>query len=69
MSCITAHLKILQGAFLTLRARCIKRLKFRQLPSTNVLHDPIELQDEVQKEMIKCIKHLQTVLRYLLFYL
>lgn len=60
MSCICAHLRVLQGAFKTLRPRCLKKLGF----SSNeiFLHDPAELQQEMGKEMSKCLRHLQTIL-------
>ncbi|KAJ3631382.1 hypothetical protein MTP99_012511 [Tenebrio molitor] len=63
MSCTSAHLKILQGAVKTLRSRCIRRTNMCALLKKNILHDPEILQHEMHKEMIKCIKHLQTVFR------
>ncbi|XP_044255287.1 putative odorant receptor 92a [Tribolium madens] len=62
MSCISGHLKILQGAFKTIRARCIMRTKMEKLLKEETLHDPPFLEDCVDKEMVHCIKHLQIVL-------
>ncbi|CAH0560046.1 unnamed protein product [Brassicogethes aeneus] len=58
-SCITAHIKILQGAFRTIRPRCLMRLN---LSNQNYLHDPEELQKETMEEMKRCIKHLQAII-------
>ncbi|XP_068906925.1 odorant receptor 10-like [Tenebrio molitor] len=56
MSCISAHLNVLGGAFKTLHPRCVERITRCKLNSKNLEH-------EVDKEMIKCIQHLQTLLR------
>lgn len=64
MSCISSHLKILQGAFKTVRQRCIKRTNMGFIAKQEILHDPPVLQNCVEQEVIKCIKHLQTVLRF-----
>jgi hypothetical protein len=57
MSCISAHLNVLGGAFKTLHPRCVERITRCKLNSKN-------LELEVDKEMIKCIQHLQTLLRF-----
>lgn len=59
MSCVSTHLKILEGAFRTLRPRCLKRLGFHD--HLIIIHDPKLLEEEMDREMIYCIKHLQTI--------
>lgn len=58
MSCITAHVKILQGAFRTLRPRCLKRLGYLR---ADFLHDPPDLSYEMEEEIKVCSKHLQMI--------
>ncbi|RZC36792.1 odorant receptor 92a [Asbolus verrucosus] len=50
MSCVSSHLKLLRGAFKTIRPRCIKRINM-VVDDHNILLDPKELQDETKKEM------------------
>lgn len=59
-SCVTAHIKILQGAFRTIRQRCLLRIKIND---ENFLNDPPCLQEETIKEMRRVIIHLQAVIR------
>lgn len=60
MSCVGAHLVILQGAFRTIRKRCLKKLN---MESAMFLHDPETLNKEMMKEMRKCIRHLQCLIK------
>lgn len=59
VSCISAHLDILSQAIKTIRPRCMERL---QMPIKEHLHDTPELEEEMQKEMKKCVKHLDMLL-------
>lgn len=61
ISYTTAQLSILQGAFKTIRPRCLRRLNMDDKP---VLYDPSNLADEMMKELNRCIKHLQTIFKY-----
>lgn len=61
MSCIGAHLMILQGGFKTIRGRCFKRLNMVEM---EMLHDSDILANEMSKEMKKCIRHLQCLIEY-----
>lgn len=62
MNFIVAHLLVIQGAFKTIRVRCVRRIKGRVL-RLDGLRDSEELDVEMMKEMKKTIRHLQTVFR------
>lgn len=61
MSCISAHLCIIQNAFKTIRPRCLKRLR---LSENEMLHDTAELDREMLYEIKKCTQHLQMIIEY-----
>lgn len=62
MNFIVAHLVVVQGAFRTIRVRCLKKIKGRVM-RLDGLRDSEELDVEMMKEMKKTVKHLQTVFR------
>ncbi|KAK9739614.1 7tm Odorant receptor [Popillia japonica] len=57
---VSAQLDIIQGAFETIRPRCMVRLGLKL--SQDVLKDPPALMDEMHKEMNKVVNHLQVLL-------
>ncbi|GJQ74623.1 hypothetical protein Trydic_g21477 [Trypoxylus dichotomus] len=57
---VSAQLDIIQGAFSTIRPRCIARLGLK-LP-TDILKDPPLLMEDMNKEMNKIVDHLQVLL-------
>nr|AVH87279.1 odorant receptor 38 [Holotrichia parallela] len=57
---VSAQLDIIQGAFSTIRPRCMVRLGL-ELPES-ILTDPPELMNEMNKEMNKIVDHLQVLL-------
>lgn len=60
MGCIGAHLLVLEGAIRTIQPRCAKKLHFNV--ETITRYQKVILDKEMQKEMKKCTKHLQTIL-------
>lgn len=61
MNCLTANLMIIKGAIKTIRPRCLK--KYNLPNAESLLDDPIEVQEQMHREIIKCIKHLQLVFK------
>lgn len=60
VSYTSSQLLILQGAFRTIKERCLKKLDMNE---THTLHDPKQLSDEMMKELRNCIKHLQVIFK------
>lgn len=60
MNFIAAHLTVLQGAFMTCKQRVVKRMENR----SGNLHNAALVRKEMNKEMRKNCRHLQTILRY-----
>nr|WKF45102.1 odorant receptor 44 [Podabrus annulatus] len=61
VSYTSVQLRILQGAFKTIRARCIRNLNLKDEQLT--FYDSPELNDAMMKEMNKCVKHLQIIFK------
>nr|AVH87288.1 odorant receptor 47 [Holotrichia parallela] len=61
LNCITAHVLILNGAFETIRPRCLTRLKLNNRNLSSI--DMKTLHNEMLKEQNKCIRHLQKLIR------
>ncbi|GJQ85223.1 hypothetical protein Trydic_g13063 [Trypoxylus dichotomus] len=62
LNLIGEHMNILQGAFRTIRKRCLKRIKGPAL-TENGLYNSEELEEIMMLEMKKCIRHLQMLFR------
>nr|UTN00960.1 odorant receptor [Semanotus bifasciatus] len=60
LSCVSAHLRILESAIKTIRLRCCRRIGI--IPKDE-LYDPLRLQMEMQNELKACLIHLQMVYR------
>ncbi|XP_018330857.1 odorant receptor 4-like [Agrilus planipennis] len=54
----SAQLKVLQGAFKTIRPRSLQKLGLRDVP---VMHDSPVLAKEMDRQINNCIDHLQTI--------
>lgn len=63
MNFVVGHLLVLQGAFKTIRERCVARLKGAEVRRGG-LRDSEELDLEMMGEMRKSIRHLQTIFKY-----
>ena len=64
---VATHLQILKGAFLTIRKRCLLKKTLSYDVSENGLRNSPEMEYLMSFEMKKCVKHLQSILRYILF--
>ncbi|KAF7286141.1 hypothetical protein GWI33_007390 [Rhynchophorus ferrugineus] len=62
MNCVTANVHIIQGAFYTIRERCASRLTKNKFHTTKLL-ESTEMAKEMDTEMEKIIKHLQTMFK------
>ncbi|GJQ85224.1 hypothetical protein Trydic_g13064 [Trypoxylus dichotomus] len=62
MNFIATHMFILQGAFRTMRKRCVRKIRGNDL-APDGLHNSDELEGFMMEEMKKCIQHLQILLR------
>ncbi|KAJ8978674.1 hypothetical protein NQ317_019110 [Molorchus minor] len=60
MNCIGFNLTVIQGAFLTIRERCMEKVKGPFLTSDG-LYNSEEMQRHLNKEMKKICRHLQTI--------
>ncbi|KAK9738259.1 7tm Odorant receptor [Popillia japonica] len=62
MNFIATRMLILQGAFRTMRKRCLKKIIGNDLTPDN-LHNSDEMEEYMMSDMKKCIQHLQLLLR------
>ncbi|KRT81127.1 hypothetical protein AMK59_5746 [Oryctes borbonicus] len=58
LNLIGEHMRVLQGAFRSMRARCLKNIKGCALTEDG-LYNSEELEERMMFEMKKCIRHLQ----------
>lgn len=60
LSCLSAHFRILQGAFRTVKQRCLKKMQ----ENVDQEHEKVEnLNDAINIEMKKCVQRLQILMR------
>lgn len=59
---LSVHFKLLQENFRTIRSRSAEKLSLNSCPEC--LQDPEDLQVEMRRELVKCIKHLQRMFKY-----
>lgn len=60
---VSAHLKLLQGSFKTIRDRSLSKLELNKHETDDVLKDSKELLNNIHMEIGFCINHLQNILK------